>query len=68
MQLPPTLQSLFSIHLGCGYAQNEKFVIGMPTVRAEDCHAEYNVAPKLQQLIVYCHVECFAEHLPLATI
>ena len=40
----------------------------MPTVRAEDCHVEYNVAPKLQQLIVYCHVECFAEHLPLAAI
>ena len=28
----------------------------MPTVKAEDCHVEYNVAQKLQQLIVYCHV------------
>ena len=44
MQLPPALQSLFSIHLGCGYAQNEKFLIAMPTVKGEDCHVEYNVA------------------------
>jgi len=50
MQLTPALQSPFSIHLGCGYAQNKiKNFIAMPTVKGEDCHVEYNVAQQLQQ-------------------
>ena len=31
-------------------------LIVMPTAKGEDCHVQYSVVQKLQQLIVYCHV------------